>query len=669
MTESPKSCNSNESVGISMEAEDRKQLITLLKDCPKLRTEESRLALLELSGLSIFIPEINLSGDQFVAVSGIVRCLSSYGEPLGVFINTLKGFVGTQQQEFLSKFLTKYGMSSCDNIAQNQINERMRREFEISSHSTTPVLPQSDVSTFTGRELELQQLEKLLIDPKGSELCNVVGISGGGGIGKSALACHFAMKHQDKFSDGVIGLRVDGKDIDTVAREFAIRCGEKLDVEDDRDATTLMHDVFAHRQMLLIFDNAVDANISKLCPRNSRCAVIITTRNRTLSNLLDISDERLIDLNVLSEDDSLTLLKKILGDERVNAELTAAYKIIYLVGNLPLALQIVGASLRKKPRSLCDYAASLEQEKDRLNRLKIRNEDNNLDVEASLNLSLKPLCEEEQKLFACLSVCAEDGFARRTAMAAGDCKDEFEANDYLDRLYELSLLNYTKTGENRFVLHPLVRVYAKNLAEELNLLSLAKERHANFFVAILQSDDVEDATTVAEIAMNLDDVILAAEWIQTRGSDTTERQLETYTFALKLQPLFEQYGHWQKAITLMVQSQVWAEQLKDWNSVVRYKMHEARYLYFSEASGEAIEILYSAQKDLEKIDDLDTRKKREAKLLAVLGGIFKKQGDKEKAINALKNEIIIEKQIEDNRSLAIAYNRLGLLLQSQRYFI
>ncbi|MEG4286830.1 trypsin-like peptidase domain-containing protein [Microcoleus sp. A006_D1] len=101
---------------IHWDIEDRKQLITLLKDLPELGTERSRLQILESTGLKQLVPMIDLSGTSFVAVSEIVSYLSQYGrlthdhEALGLFLNTLKGFVGIQQQEFLDGLLTKYDM-------------------------------------------------------------------------------------------------------------------------------------------------------------------------------------------------------------------------------------------------------------------------------------------------------------------------------------------------------------------------------------------------------------------------------------------------------------------------------------------------------------------------------------------------------------------------------
>ena len=132
-----------------------------------------------------------------------------------------------------------------------------------------------------GREEEMKRLERLLLSPGGSRLCSIVGLAGTGGIGKSALAFHFATVHQADFPDGVIGLRVDGKSPDAIAREFARAAGDEIDVDDPREAATLMQQTFRDLRMLLIFDNADNSTtIQTLRPGGDRCAVLITTRDR-----------------------------------------------------------------------------------------------------------------------------------------------------------------------------------------------------------------------------------------------------------------------------------------------------------------------------------------------------------------------------------------------------
>jgi V8-like Glu-specific endopeptidase len=128
---------------INLEIEDRKQLITLLRDLQELATERSRQQILELAGLKQLVPMLDISGAPFVAVSEIISYLSNYGrltydhEALGLFLNTLKSFVGVQQQPFLDMLLTKYDMM-------------------------TPISALPAVDKWRGRETPADVLEKII---------------------------------------------------------------------------------------------------------------------------------------------------------------------------------------------------------------------------------------------------------------------------------------------------------------------------------------------------------------------------------------------------------------------------------------------------------------------------------------------------------------------------
>lgn len=128
---------------VNLEAEDRKQLITVLRELPELATERSRFSILEIAGLKQLSPMMDLSGSSFVAVSGIISYLSNYGrltydhEALGLFLNTLKSFVGVQQQAFFDMLLTKYDMM-------------------------TPIAMLLSINDWRGRETTTDVLEKII---------------------------------------------------------------------------------------------------------------------------------------------------------------------------------------------------------------------------------------------------------------------------------------------------------------------------------------------------------------------------------------------------------------------------------------------------------------------------------------------------------------------------
>jgi tetratricopeptide (TPR) repeat protein len=525
------------------------------------------------------------------------------------------------------------------------------------------ILPKIDAEHFTGRLDELHLLESQLLGSGKEKACSIVGLSGGGGIGKSALAVHFATVHKDKFPDGVIGLPVDGKTVYEVAREFARRCGEEIDEEDDRSAATIMQEVFAYRRMLLIFDNADRAELKDLRPGGQNCALIVTTRDRSIPDSFGIGNDRIIDLPSLGRDDARELLRRILGAERVEAEIDAADQIIEITGGLPLALQIAGSMLRGRQRSLSSYVESLKEEK-KLQRLQVRG-DSDLNVMASLNLSLALLEDSEVDFFACLSVCAKDGFSLQTAMVAGGLADEWEAQDFLDRLYQLSLLN--EVSQDRYVFHALVRVYAQERVQELNLWEVAARRHAEFFINLVKSNNVKKQQIAERIVEDFDDILQASQWLR-ENADSNELQKSAYQFAQKLQRCFFKYSYSKQAVELMAGFQVWAEELGHWEVSAKFKIYHAKYLLLEEQISEAGMILRGAQSSIDQIRNPTRQKRLQAQQLNILAGFLQHQEEFDEAILAFKCQITIEEDLNDKLSLAISLNRLGTLLQKQNRY-
>jgi len=101
---------------ITLDLEDRNQLITMLENLPELVNERLRLQSLDRAGLRQLACRMDLSGSPRTGVQEIVVYLSKFGrltynhEALGLFLNAIKGDVGVQQQEFIDMLLKKYAM-------------------------------------------------------------------------------------------------------------------------------------------------------------------------------------------------------------------------------------------------------------------------------------------------------------------------------------------------------------------------------------------------------------------------------------------------------------------------------------------------------------------------------------------------------------------------------
>jgi len=77
-------------------------------------------------------------------------------------------------------------------------------------HPAVPAQLPHDVPGFTGREPELAQLKGFLDDA--SSAIVISAIDGTGGIGKTALAVHFAHRATERFPDGQLYVNLRGFD-------------------------------------------------------------------------------------------------------------------------------------------------------------------------------------------------------------------------------------------------------------------------------------------------------------------------------------------------------------------------------------------------------------------------------------------------------------------------
>ena len=94
--------------------------------------------------------------------------------------------------------------------------------------------------------------------------------------------------------------------------------------------------------MLVVLDNARDAaQVRPLLPGTASSAVLVTTRSR----MPDLASTKLVDLNVLDDDEALTLFVKVVGEERAAAEPEATAELLVACAGLPLAIRICAARL------------------------------------------------------------------------------------------------------------------------------------------------------------------------------------------------------------------------------------------------------------------------------------------------------------------------------------
>ncbi len=211
---------------------------------------------------------------------------------------------------------------------------------------------------FVGRAAELEAMTELLDQAALTRSTIVIAIGGTTGIGKTALAVHWAHRTTERFGDGQLYVNLRGFDPagTPVTSAKAIRCLlDALDVPAEQipgslDAQVgLYRSLLAGKRMLVVLDNARTADqVRLLLPGSAGCLVLVTSRSQ-LTSLAATEGASLIALDVLSDAEAHELLAGRIGARRIAAEPQAVADLIVLCARLPLALSIAAARASVRP--------------------------------------------------------------------------------------------------------------------------------------------------------------------------------------------------------------------------------------------------------------------------------------------------------------------------------
>ena len=157
----------------------------------------------------------------------------------------------------------------------------------------------------------------------------ITAIDGVAGIGKTALAVHFAHRAAAAFPDGQLFVNLRGFDPehppldpgDVLARFARALGADPADLPADPDELAAMYrSQLSGRRVLVVLDNAASAEqVRPLLPGTEGCLAIITSRNR-LSGLVAVDGAQRLTLDVLPPGQAVALVARIAGDERVAAD-------------------------------------------------------------------------------------------------------------------------------------------------------------------------------------------------------------------------------------------------------------------------------------------------------------------------------------------------------------
>jgi DNA-binding SARP family transcriptional activator len=347
---------------------------------------------------------------------------------------------------------------------QGTASPRTPRTAARPADRPTPAqLPQAP-APFVGRRSELEQLDACRVDAGAGP---VVAITGTAGIGKTALALHWAQRAVDRFPDGQLYVGLRGFDPAGRAMTTAEAVRDLLDalrVPADQipaglDAQAgLYRSLLAGRRMLVVLDDARDAEqVRPLLPGTATALTLVTSRDQ-LTALVALAGARPLTMDLLSRSDATRLLADRLGAARVEAEPIAVRAVTAACARLPLALAIVAARAQQTGFTLADLAADLQDAGERLDALD--GGDASTRIRAVFDTSYSALTPPAARLFRLLGLHPGADVSIAAAASVAGLPTP-RTRRLLSELTRANLLSEPRPG--RYTSHDLLRVYADDL--------------------------------------------------------------------------------------------------------------------------------------------------------------------------------------------------------------
>ncbi len=323
---------------------------------------------------------------------------------------------------------------------------------------------------FVGRAGELRVLSGALARRDRAGATVILAIAGTAGVGKTALAVHWAHQVADRFPDGQLYVDLQGFDPSgdplapaDVIRSFLQTLGRPSArlPSAGHAATGMYRSSLAGLRVLIVLDNARDPKqVRPLLPGNPACTVVVTSRNQ-LTGLVVAEGARPLFLDVLTWADALELLTRRLGSQRLATEPRAAEELVGLSARLPLALAAVAARAAASPRlTLRDLVAELRDSDHRLDA--VETGESATSLRAMLAGSYRQLTDPAARMLGLLGMRSGPEFtAGGAASLAG--VPVAQARALLRELVRASLVTEHHPAD-QFALSAFVRSYATERA-------------------------------------------------------------------------------------------------------------------------------------------------------------------------------------------------------------
>lgn len=372
-------------------------------------------------------------------------------------------------------FVAKLGLEPGDELVRIE-QAILRGDSEIAlgpaantaSAPAVPAIPRllpPDVGDFVGRTGLVERLRQVLAGPRAdTHTVRLAAVHGRPWLGKTSLVVRVAHLVADEFPDGQLFVSLGGSSRALAPHEVLGRFLGALGVAaaaipgttDER--VELYRNLVGDRRLLVVLDDAAtERQVLPLLPGNPRCAVIVTSRVRPV----DLPGATLVRVGSMSLPDSVELLTKVLGPDRVRDQSEALTRLAELCAGEPLVLRLAAARLAARPHwSVGRLVGRMSEEGRRLSELS----HGGLDLTGTIRQVYERLGGQAQRLLRRVSLLSTAGFAGWVC-APMLAVAEDDADDALAELVNAGLLDVERDadGQVRFHLRGILRTFAREL--------------------------------------------------------------------------------------------------------------------------------------------------------------------------------------------------------------
>ncbi|GAB2767489.1 bacterial transcriptional activator domain-containing protein [Amycolatopsis magusensis] len=498
-------------------------------------------------------------------------------------------------------------------------------------------------STVHGREAELTLLDTLT-DPGGG--VRVVTVHGLGGLGKTELVVEWAHRMATRFPDGVLFADLGGFSPsgpvrpEVVLTNFARQLGIPLPDQAGDAGLAAYRTAVNTRAVLVIVDNAPDVRqVADLLAAGERSRTVVTTRAAATTPAA--AGARMLNLQPITGEASLAVLRETIGAERTAAEPFAAAKLVAACAGFPLAVRLVAVQAQLNPTvKLADLLSRLGTAAAVLG----AKPEGEPALHNSLALSYAPLSAEAARVLQVAALHPGPEIAlemipfltRLPVSSVPDAVDELLRGNLLDPV-----------AGQRFRLHDLVRAFARERAvEELSAeeVRAVRERLLGWLLAAARLSDraLRSGRELPDDLVAADDAPLPAPATEDDGRRWFETEHDTLLAVLD-SPDFRSFTEY------------------------RWRLPLALCCYHTRnGPWSAAELLLASAAEIAK-DELDVpvRTRYQAVCHRVLGNIQRKLRKFGAAERNLATSITLAENIGDPLETANGHQQMGVLLEDR----